>query len=69
MIQRALSGISHRHAVNHSPHFFPVLRAVQGETTKLQLWCFFFLLGLKLSMLSDVIAQFYGFSAPRDLLK
>lgn len=41
MVRRALSGISYRHTVNHSSHFFPVLRTVQGETTKLQLWCFF----------------------------
>lgn len=41
MVRRALSGISYRHTVNHSPHFFPVLRAVRGETTKLQMWCFF----------------------------
>lgn len=68
MVQRALSGISYRHTVNHSPHFFPVLRAVRRQTTKLQLWCFF-LVGLKVSMFSDVLTQFYDSSAPWDLLK
>lgn len=37
----ALSGISYRHTVNHSPCFFPALRAVWATTTKLKLWCFF----------------------------
>lgn len=68
MVRRALSRISFGHTVNHSAYFFPELCAVQGETTKLQLWCFF-LLWSKVSMFSDVFSQFYDSSAPWDLLK
>lgn len=68
MVRGALSGISYRHIVNHSPHFFPVLCAVGRETTKLQLWCFF-VLRLKDPMFSEVFTQFYDSSAPWDLLK
>lgn len=68
MVWRALSGISYRHAVNHSLYFFPVLCTVLGATAKLKLWCFF-LLWLKVSMFVDVFAQFYDSLAPWDLLK
>lgn len=61
MVRRALSRTSYRHAVNHSPHFFPVLPAVGRETTRVQLW-WLFLLRLKFSMFGDVF--FLSFMAP-----
>lgn len=70
MVRRALSGISYRHTVNHSPNFFPVLPAVRGgKPQNFNCGVFFFFLGLKVSMFSDVFTQFYDSSAPRDLLK
>lgn len=59
MVRRALSRVSYRHTVNHSPHFFPVWRTAWRETTKLQLRCFF-LLRLKVSMFHNVFTQFYN---------
>ena len=40
MVRRALSGISYRHTVNHSPHFFPVLRAVRWRNHKTSIVAF-----------------------------
>lgn len=50
------------------PTSFLYCVAVQGQTTKLQLW-WFFLLRLKVSMFGDVFTQFYCSSGPRDPLK
>lgn len=61
MARRALSRTSYRHAVNYSPHFFPVLPSVRRETIRVQLW-WLFQLGLKFSMFGDVLV--FSFMAP-----
>lgn len=61
MVRQALSRTRYRHAVNHSPHIFPVLPAVGRKTTRVQLW-WLLELGLKFSMFVDVLV--FGFMAP-----
>lgn len=61
MVCKALSRTSYRHAVNYSPHVFPVLPSVGRETTRVQLW-WLFQLGLKFSMFGDVLV--FSFMAP-----
>lgn len=61
MVCRALSRTSYRHAVNYSPHFFPVLPSFGREPTRVQLW-WLFQLRLKFSMFGDVLV--FSFMAP-----
>lgn len=61
MVRRALSRTSYRHALNYSPHFFPVLPSVGRGTTRVQLW-WLFQLRLKFSMFGDVLV--FSFMAP-----